>query len=69
MNYFIVSCIWIETYSRVKAFIEVERNHWDGQKNIEIFAEFHHKKLFCSVVLHVITVNSKFAFNVLIDLF
>ncbi len=67
MNCFVVSHIWIETYSRMKVLIEVERSHWDDQEDIKIFAEFHHEKSFCSVVLHVITVDSKFAFNVLID--
>ncbi len=41
-SYLVVSCIWIETHSRVKLFIEVEWDHWDDQENIEIFAEFHH---------------------------
>ncbi len=53
----------------MKFFIEVEENHWSDQEDIEIIAEFHHRYSFDSVILHVIAVNSKFAFNVLIDLF
>ncbi len=64
MSHFVVSRIWIETHSRMKSFIEVERNHWSDWKDIEILAEFYHEYSLCSVVLHVITVNSKFAFNV-----
>ncbi len=69
MSCFIVSRIWIETHSKMKFFIEVEENHWSDQENIEIVAEFHHKYSFVSVILHVIAVNSKFAFDVLIDSF
>ncbi len=69
MNHFVVNHIWIETHSKVKFFIEVKENHWNNQEDIEIVAEFYHKYSFDSVVLHVIAVNSKFAFNVLIDLF
>ena len=69
MSDFVVSRIWIETHSRVKIFIEVERDHWDDQEDIEIVTEFYHRYLFNSVVLHVTVVNSKFAFNVLIDSF
>ncbi len=53
----------------MKIFIEVKRNHWDDQEDIEIVAEFHHRYSFDSVILHVIAVDSKFAFNVLIDSF
>ncbi len=42
MNNLVVSRIWIETHSWVKVFIKVERNHWDDEEDIEIFAEFHH---------------------------
>jgi len=51
----------------MKTLIEVERSHWDDQEDIEILAEFHHEKSFRSVILHVIIVDSKFAFDVLID--
>ncbi len=53
----------------MKFFIEVEKDHWDNWEDIEIVAEFHHKYSFDSVILHVIAVDSKFAFNVLIDSF
>ncbi len=53
----------------MKLFIEVKENHWSDQEDIEIVAEFHHKYSFDSVILHVIAVNSKFVFNVLIDSF
>ncbi len=69
MSSFIISCIWIETHSRVKIFIEVEKNHQDNQECIEIITEFHHWKSFSSVILHVIAVDLKFAFNILINLF
>ncbi len=69
MSCFIVSCIWIETYSRMKFFIKVEESHWSDQEDIEIVAEFYHRYSFNSVVLHVIAVDSKFAFNILIDSF
>ncbi len=68
-NHFIISCIWIETHSRVKVFIEVERNHQDSWECIEIITEFHHWKSFSSVILHVIAVDSKFTFNILISSF
>ncbi len=42
MNDFVVSCIWIETHSWVKVFIEVEWDYWDDEEDIEILAEFHH---------------------------
>ena len=42
MNSFVVSRIWIETYSWVKILIEVERSHWDDWEDIEILAEFYH---------------------------
>ncbi len=58
MNCFVVNHIWIETHSWVKVLIEVEWDHWDDQENIEILTEFHHWKSFCSVILHVVTVNS-----------
>jgi len=53
----------------MKLFIEVEENHWRDREDIEIVAEFHHRYSFDSVVLHVIAVDSKFAFDVLINLF
>ncbi len=53
----------------MKFFIEVEEDHWSYWKDIEIVAEFHHRYSFDSVVLHVIAVDFKFAFNVLIDSF
>ncbi len=53
----------------MKFFIEVEESHWSDWENIEIVAEFHHKYSFDLIVLHVIAVDSKFTFNVLIDLF
>ncbi len=58
MSCFIVSCVWIKTYSWVKILIEVEWSHWDNWEDIEILAEFHHEKSFCSVILHVVTVDS-----------
>ncbi len=66
---FVISRIWIETHLRVKVFIEVERNHQDSRECIEIITEFHHWKSFSSVILHVIAVDSKFMFNILIDSF
>ncbi len=42
----------------MKILIEVKQSHWDDWENIEILAEFHYEKLFCSVVLHVVTVDS-----------
>jgi len=68
-SHFIISRIWIETHSRVKVFIEVERNYWDSRECIEIVTEFHHWKSFSSVILHVIAVDLKFAFNILISSF
>ena len=53
----------------MKFFIEVKENHWSDQEDIEIVAEFYHRYSFDSVVLHVIAVDSKFTFNVLINLF
>ncbi len=53
----------------MKFFIKVERDHWNDWENIEIVVKFHHKYSFNSIILHVIAVNSKFAFNILIDLF
>ncbi len=53
----------------MKFFIEVKEDHWNDWKDIEIVVEFYHKYSFDSVILHVIAVDSKFAFNVLIDLF
>ncbi len=53
----------------MKFFIEVEENHWSDWENIEIVAEFYHRYSFNSVILHVIAVDSKFAFNILIDSF
>ncbi len=53
----------------MKFFIEVEENHWSDQEDIEIVTEFYHRYSFDSVVLHVIAVDSKFSFNVLIDSF
>ncbi len=53
----------------MKLFIEVEENHWRDREDIKIVAEFHHRYSFDSVVLHVIAVDSKFAFDVLINLF
>ncbi len=53
----------------MKFFIEIKENHWSDWEDIEIVAEFHHKYSFNLVILHVIAVYSKFALNVLIDLF
>ncbi len=69
MSCFIVNHIWIETHLRVKFFIKVKENHWSDWEDIEIVAKFHHRYSFNSVILHVIAVDSKFMFNVLIDSF
>ncbi len=69
MSHFVVSRIWIETHLKMKFFIEVEENHWSDREDIEIVAEFYHRYSFNSIILHVIAVDSKFAFNVLIDSF
>ncbi len=53
----------------MKFFIEVEKDYWSDWKDIEIIVEFHCKYSFNSVILHVIAVDSKFAFNILIDSF
>ncbi len=53
----------------MKFFIEVKESHWSDWEDIEIVTEFHHKYSFNSVILHVIAVNSKFVFNILIDSF
>ncbi len=69
MSRFVISRIWIKTHSKMKVFIEVERDHQDSRECIEIITKFHHWKSFSSVISHVIAVNSKFAFNILISLF